>query len=43
MSGILKTPCRGRKPRTCRRAPKSCVYTSGSKRRYCRKRTRKAK
>ncbi len=39
MSGMFKPPCRGRKRRTCRKAPKSCMYISSSKRRYCRKRT----
>lgn len=38
MSGKLKTPCHGRKRRTCRKAPKSCVYASGSTRSYCRRR-----
>ncbi len=35
----FKPPCRGRRRRTCRKAPKSCLYVSGSKRTYCRKRT----
>lgn len=43
MSARLKTPCRGRKRRTCRKASRSCMYIAGPKRRYCRKHTRKSK
>lgn len=37
MSGRIRTSCKGRKRRTCKQAPKSCSYASGTKRRYCRK------
>lgn len=34
----LKTPCRGRKRKTCKTAKKSCSYASGTQRSFCRKR-----
>ena len=37
MAGRFKPPCRGRTRRTCRKAPKSCRYVSGTRRHYCRK------
>ena len=46
MANLIKTPCRGRKFSKCKSAKKSCSYTRGAKRRFCRKRknaTRKHK
>ncbi len=33
----IKTPCRGRTRKTCKKASKSCLYASGTKKRFCRK------
>lgn len=33
-----RAPCKGRKSRTCKTAKKKCLWASGTKRSFCRKR-----
>jgi hypothetical protein len=37
MAQTLRAPCKKRTLKRCSVAPKSCKYTSGIKRKYCRK------